>query len=228
MGKKIISNEVNQDILNLYKLYKGTVFNDRVPILYNEFEPDNNYILFIGLNPSFSDNLKGITNFTEKEYNDFFSKSDLNEDDVNKIIEMHEKTIQEYPYFQKFLEITKIAKLKFAHVDLFHCRITSQKSLAKNLSNQPLYKKESVAILQKIIDQINPKIIVVENTLTRNILIDEFNLFPKLEDIDLSIGTPLYSGKPVFYTSMLTGQRALDLGSYQRLIWHIQHALKLI
>ncbi len=37
MVKKIISNEVNQDILNLYKLYKGTVFNDRVPILYNEF-----------------------------------------------------------------------------------------------------------------------------------------------------------------------------------------------
>jgi hypothetical protein len=141
---------------------------------------------------------------------------------------MHEKTIEEYPYFQKFQEITKITKLKFAHVDLFHCRVTSQKSLAKSLINQPLYKKESVTILQKIIDQINPKIIVIENTLTRNILIDEFNLFPKIKDLDVAIGTPLYNGKPVFYTSMLTGQRALDLGSYQRLIWHIQHALKLI
>jgi len=31
---------------------------------------------------------------------------------------------------------------------------------------------------------------------------------------------------PVFFTSMLTGQRALDLGSYERLIWHILFVLK--
>jgi hypothetical protein len=30
---------------------------------------------------------------------------------------------------------------------------------------------------------------------------------------------------PVFFTSMLSGQRALDNGSYQRLIWHIKYVL---
>jgi hypothetical protein len=32
---------------------------------------------------------------------------------------------------------------------------------------------------------------------------------------------------PIFFTSMLTGQRALDKGSYARLIWHIKYALRL-
>jgi hypothetical protein len=32
---------------------------------------------------------------------------------------------------------------------------------------------------------------------------------------------------PIFFTSMLTDQRALDKGSYARLIWHIKYALRL-
>jgi len=30
---------------------------------------------------------------------------------------------------------------------------------------------------------------------------------------------------PIFFTSMLTGQRALDNGSFERLIWHINFVL---
>lgn len=33
-------------------------------------------------------------------------------------------------------------------------------------------------------------------------------------------------GTPVFFTSMLSGQRALDNGSYERLVWHIDFVLK--
>ncbi|MEY3784343.1 MAG: hypothetical protein RLZZ230_665 [Candidatus Parcubacteria bacterium] len=31
---------------------------------------------------------------------------------------------------------------------------------------------------------------------------------------------------PVFFTSMLSGQRALDRWSYERLVWHIKQAVK--
>jgi hypothetical protein len=31
---------------------------------------------------------------------------------------------------------------------------------------------------------------------------------------------------PVFFTSMLSGQRALDRRSYERLVWHIKRAVK--
>lgn len=33
-------------------------------------------------------------------------------------------------------------------------------------------------------------------------------------------------GTPVFFTSMLTGQRALDNGSFERLGWHINKVKK--
>jgi len=38
---------------------------------------------------------------------------------------------------------------------------------------------------------------------------------------DEELGTYTYKNNPFFFTSMLTGQRALDNGSFKRLIWHI-------
>ena len=49
---------------------------------------------------------------------------------------------------------------------------------------------------------------------------------------DKSIGTYLYKYNekeiPVFISSMLTGQRALDVESRIRLIWHIDYVCKLM
>jgi hypothetical protein len=37
---------------------------------------------------------------------------------------------------------------------------------------------------------------------------------------------PILKNVPIFFTSMLTGQRALDNGSYERLIWHMKFVLE--
>lgn len=39
---------------------------------------------------------------------------------------------------------------------------------------------------------------------------------------DEELGTYTYKNNPFFFSSMLTGQRALDNGSFERLVWHIK------
>ena len=40
------------------------------------------------------------------------------------------------------------------------------------------------------------------------------------------IGTYLWNNTPVFFSSMLSGQRALDIGSMERLKWQVKRALQ--
>ena len=239
MTKVIKSNILNKDILELSKDHYE-IFDGKIPILYNEFKKGESQLLFIGLNPSFSDNLINLFDNTEREYKApwktkdeydiFFSAKEISIENIFNIIEVHENSIEHYPYFNKFKEIAEVTDLKFAHIDLFHCRRTSQKTFIKDLSKyqkREEFIKKSIEILIKVIEQISPKIIVIENTATRDFLID-YASFPKIQPLDKNIGTPTKDEIPIFYTTMLTGQRALDLGSFHRLMWHINHCLNLI
>ena len=228
MIKVIKSNTVNKDIIQLSKEY-SKIFDNKIPILYNQFYESEYQILFIGLNPSFSENLKKGFNGNEEDYDKFFTKTIAN-NDIEKIIQAHEKSIENYPYFNKFKEIEKSTGLKFAHVDLFHCRRTSQSKFVEILDNKEyeFFIEKSISILKELINQIKPKIIVIENTKTRDILSRDFNHFPKIDDVNSLYGTPVLGNTPIFYTSMLTGQRALDLGSFHRLVWHIKNCISIL
>jgi hypothetical protein len=99
-----------------------------------------------------------------------------------------------------------------------------------------IYKQ--LEISKQVIELARPKIIVVNNSLARKYLgldknIDRNeNIWMNFTfDFDPNIGTYLISegvlkNTPVFFTSMLTGQRALDRGSYERLMWHINFVLE--
>ncbi len=102
---------------------------------------------------------------------------------------------------------------------------------------------KQIEISREIIEKAKPKIIVVNNTLAR-----DFFGINKSEDrtqsvwmgydfkFDYEIGTHRIignkelktdlTGTPVIFTSMLTGQRALDNGSFERLTWHIDFVNK--
>jgi pseudouridine-5'-phosphate glycosidase len=71
---------------------------------------------------------------------------------------------------------------------------------------------------------IEPKVIVVSNAFVSNILQAELDIV-----FDETLGCHFIDLKnkayPVFFTSMLTGQRALDKGSMMRLKWHIKRVL---
>lgn len=88
----------------------------------------------------------------------------------------------------------------------------------------------SKIVLDKIIDEKKPRIFVVNNTLARDLLGQYHTQKPSTKSNhwigydfvwDEGFGTYIYKNNVFFFTSMLTGQRALDNGSYQRLIWQI-------
>ena len=87
-------------------------------------------------------------------------------------------------------------------------------------------------ISKEIIELAKPKVIIVNNTLAREWLTNKnFNTDCFECRFDQTIGTyrivnnSMLEDIPIFFTSMLTGQRALDNGSYERLIWHINLVL---
>ncbi len=202
--KEIWTNEKFLDI-DRNVLSRGYVMPDKVI---------TDSILFIGINPSYS----------EKE--------------VKKNENILEPKI--LPYFEKFKDISEKIKIIDTHTDLLFFREREQKYIDYLLKSkigidfiyQQLMISKQIIILSK------PKVIVVSNTKAREFMGFDKNLERTQGvwmDLDFEFDENLGTHKivndsdlenvPVFFTSMLSGQRALDNGSYQRLIWHIKYVL---
>lgn len=175
-----------------------------------------NALLFIGINPSFQEGSECISHF-------------INIDEDKKL----------YPYFTKFKYISNQIGLEWTHYDLLFFRKTKQNYIHSLLKNEVGIKflYQQLEISRKVIIDSSPRIIVISNALARH-----FTGFDKSDDrksgvwmdfnfkFDEDIGTfritnTELNGVPVFFTSMLTGQRALDKGSFERLVWHIKFVL---
>lgn len=180
-----------------------------------------NSMLFIGINPSFPDNRK-------ENYGSSFYELTQNANHYKK-------------YYGKLEELAKNSNIEWSHLDLLYYRETKQESF-NDLINTPAGKEfvwEQLMVSKDIIESVNPKIIVVSNTLARRLMGFEKekgnNEWMNYDfQFDDDIGTYRITTKgsllntPVFFTSMLSGQRALDLGSYKRLEWHIKYVCKKI
>lgn len=188
-----------------------------------------NSILFIGINPSFAKN----SNPKPDKYFLPLNQDAKTSDNGNV-----------YTYFKRFVDITNTInkeditpKVNWSHMDLLFFRETKQ-AFIKNLKKEKLGREfiiEQLKISRQIILKSCPKLIVVSNTQAR-----DFMKPLKKEHISMNFefefrdefGTyvitnePVLKNVPIFFTSMLTGQRALDNGSYERLIWHIKLVLK--
>ncbi len=170
-----------------------------------------NALFFIGINPSYNDIYGCI----------YYDNS-------------HGET---HRYFKKFIDVSKNVGIDWTHLDLLFVRETSQK-IIKSLQKTKIghdFIDEQLKISKKIIEFAKPQILVVNNTHARDLLQSDSFSTAKFEfEFDEILGTEriinhrFLNGTPVFFTSMLTGQRALDLGSYKRLIWHIKYVQKLI
>lgn len=180
-----------------------------------------NTILFIGINPSFSGKNK-------KRGSYFFNNNDDDE-------KMHK-------YFNKFKKISKEIDLPWTHFDLLYFRETNQKYISELLNDKNgigfIYNQ--LQLSKKIITNAVPKILVVTNTMFRHFMgldKDKQKNTGVWMDFDFEFDDNLgtykiidseLDGVPVFFISMLTGQRALDNGSFKRLVWHINFVLKKI
>lgn len=199
-------------------LDRGFVFE------FNEGQKDID-ILFIGINPS-------------------YTKSDPRKEFYNK------KNVQTLSYFKPFNNIieelekkrTNSKSLTWSHLDMLVFRETQQSFIENKLlkteeGNQFIFKQ--LIVSKQILEYLNPKIMVVSNTAARHFLGrdkfekkgKEFGVWMGYDfqfDDDLGTDKIINNSKIksyVFFTSMLSGQRALDKGSKQRLIWHIKSVL---
>lgn len=176
-------------------------------------------ILFLGINPSFD----------EEEFK--------KKPDAGKVFyPLYDE--KPHKYFTKFIDIANDLKESWSHIDLLFVRETDQKAVGKLLSGNVDFFYRQLLISKRIIELAKPNVIVVNNTLARLFLGYHQNEEKDKDvwigfnfDFDENLGTEkiinheILSGTPVFFTSMLTGQRALDTGSYRRLKWHINFVL---
>jgi hypothetical protein len=222
------------------------------PLFFHDFK-ENVGILFVGSNPSFNEKWinkllmekcgakgkmarKFFTWKIDKSSNiDFprelgsISISSLSQY-VDKIIELEDESSGEYPYFKKFHDIAKESNLEFEHIDLFFVRETAQKKLEELVwpkKKLDEFGEDQIRVSLEVIKKIMPKVMVVANAFASRIVRKELETQLAWNE---ELGHHVVSFKneriPVFFTSMLTGQRALDDGSFERLKWAIRRWTK--
>ena len=214
-----INNATSTNSHNL--LDRGFVFQ------FDENQKDID-VLFIGINPSYGgDKSKGLS----------YSKKD----------------VETLNYFKPFNSIikelddknTRAKNLSWSHLDMLVFRETKQSFINNHLLKTEEGNKfinKQLIISKQILEYLNPKIVVVSNTAARRFLGrdkyekkgKEFGAWMGYDfEFDNNLGTDKIINNSkinpyVFFSSMLSGQRALDKGSKQRLIWHIDSVLNKI
>jgi hypothetical protein len=242
------AEEHNNLIIDLFDKSPIDYFFGRVPMVYDELNICD--ILFVGANPSFVDIGKSYnlikshcrnndsTSFLYElelaEYERLFYEFENLKGNIYKLGNIHKVFKDNYPYFKKFNYISELLNVKIEHLDLFPVRETDQKIVKDLVLNNEAFANDCYNIFLSTLKKISPKVIIIENSFIRDMLVNaphseikEF--FPSFHFDSFKsslIGTPINKhGMAVYYTSMLTGQRAIDLGSYHRLIWSLNRFL---
>lgn len=193
-----------------------------------------NSLMFIGINPSFTKN--GVIPEHEKNIG-FYSTLNKDQKDIT--------------YFEKMKEIAKYCKIEWTHLDLFFLRETNQKIIEGLTYSNIKFLNSQLDISFEIIEKSSPKLLIVSNALASEFfgkkkstkhrsfkekiwkgydLYFENNFWNKEATFNVEIGA--YEIKlnnklvPVLFSGMLSGQRALDIGSLERLKWQSRMILE--
>jgi hypothetical protein len=218
--KTLFGNQL-EEIYREDGIYAKLTFEDRGDsIVKRKFayveQVEKNALFFIGLNPS---------------------GGDTHQDD-HFYYKLEQTGGNGYPKFwQPFEDIASRTNLTWTHLDLLGIRETKQTNVRKILGTElgVNFVLQQLLIAKQIIEEAKPRIIVVCNTLSRFFLgydmtVDKkHNVWMGYEfEFDEDLGTDRIVtkgdlfGTPIFFSSMLSGQRALDTGSEKRLVWHIK------
>lgn len=212
-------------------------------------------LTIIGCNPSLNKNgYKNCFKGTKYEDLDFFKRISRTEninfahDFQANILELHdiEREIgSKHPYALKLHDVAKKIGVKdfkndVTVLDLFFIRDTNQKNIEKRLkqkisNTRPVkyefttFAEEQIKISMEALRLSDPYLILIANAKASNIFI-EFNkdkIYSK-QFGDLKCYMFEFYGRnvPIFFSSMLSGQRALDIFSLERLIWDMTQTLK--
>lgn len=223
----MITEEINRRVIALWEDEYPNSKDVWMPLVYPPLQEES--LLFIGLNPSFSDRgfrtILADTPYTNVSPRKFFHWRNRSKFDIATAIAIESVAKKKYRFFAKFRDISDYMEVPWEHIDLFFYRQTSQKEfkpivLQKDRVNE--FGGKQLELSKSLIEAARPQIIVVANALAAQVFQKEFD--PKFdEELGCHVMALNEQSVPVFLASMLTGQRAMDTYSYQRLKWHIRH-----
>lgn len=137
-------------------------------------------------------------------------------------------------YFKAMIEFCQdtLGRSNPSHHDVLFIRHTDQKDVMKYMQADKYrdFIAGQLLLSREIIRAAEPKLIVVLNAAVREIFQWLFP-FDWKADYDDGIGAHMVmidKKVPVLFSGMLSGQRALDLGSKRALQWHIKRILEVI
>jgi hypothetical protein len=214
-----VKNSYDDEILRILrdKRYANIPFIDRGLVSIDNIPTSS--LLFMGINPSFT----GGASPNELHYYNLVPGNN----DYKK-------------YFGRFEEIANHTGLPWGHLDLLYFRETDQNKIEEimEIPEGISFTWQQLEVSKKILESVKPKILIVCNTKARQFLGKDKsggnNIWLGYDfKWDKGIGTyrvtntdSVLCNTPVFFSGMLTGQRALDVGSYERLNWHIKWVLE--
>ncbi|MEZ5987452.1 MAG: hypothetical protein R3B94_16030 [Hyphomonas sp.] len=198
------------------------------------FEPLNkNTIAFVGFNPSFvEDRTKEFFRTKGFELNSIREHYLwANRDEFQRAVddEFSAHSRNEYAFFAQHRELASyLGYTNWDHIDLFQFRETSQEHGLELLARNGQFRSEQLEMFERVLEIASPKLIVVANAKASEILKDRW----QVGTVDAASGCHLHTVSnrpvPVFFSGMLTGQRALDVHSRERLFWHVRRAAQSI
>jgi hypothetical protein len=228
-------NPINKQIVKLWNKYFPDSAEVYAPLFYNKFVTGG--IVFVGINPSFSEHAhKHIFRETElgtKDSSKFFLWKNIanNQDNIKLCLESERLAHEKHSYFKPFRNIAEELNVPHEHLDLFLYKLTSQEQFKKLIyDNGELnqFALDQLDIFYDALAKTKPKVIVIANAHGAEIVNNRFSELLRYDKkkgfhyFTLNNGTEA----PIFFSSMLSGQRSLDVWSRQRLQWHIGKAIK--
>lgn len=203
------------------------------PLVYPQLKTDG--ILFVGLNPSFTTGwLNQLQTVAPRgvDVKTYFAWGRRKEFDYSMAQTLERYSRDNYKrFFGKLGRLAKDIDMQWEHIDLFFYRETEQHSLKSVMDikvndracTMNDFGQKQLALSKTLIEMAKARIIVVANVLASHIFVGEFK--PKFNNTTGYYLTQINSSTvPTFLSSMLTGGRALDVYSFERLRWHILQA----
>lgn len=220
-------NQYNNIVINIWENLSEA--NKSLPgmHLFPMQRPDfivNPDILFVGMNPSFSKTLQ--KNDVAAQY---LWQANPDRAQIDNLIALENEAHEDYLiYFGALRRFAQSANANsFEHLDLLPIRHTNQKEVfARHWdSNREPNEivKQSIDLFKSTVIELSPKTIVVANAGAARIIIKALQL--DSYDEKRKYRWNELKETPFFLSSMLSGQRALDEFSRDRLVADVRRAL---
>lgn len=235
---KIWSSKI-EDVISLNKSNSKKMsrsfihwYNERVLAIWDECDLDHPYlpkvlsgcfdidapVCYVGMNPSYVE--REISKMMDRPEFEGFTPHTLHHNSlsdrdrrVNLLKLLEGIAINEYPYFKTIKDFNESLELGFQSIsflDLFLVRKTSQCDVQELIKRFDKFKSLQINLFLESIERINTKFVCVLNAGASKHLCDHLNK-------EQTALTFKYKGKVLFFAGMLSGSRAMDRFSRERL-----------